>query len=116
MKNCTGAVLLVAVLMLSGCLSVRLDSHGDKESRPIGNNWHCACLWGGFWWCQDPENVCYVTKKPGDPGFRRVEVSMGPAAVLVSVMTLGVVTPVHVECYEAKCSAPKNTEQTAISL
>jgi len=116
MKKCCRSVLLIVLLMTCGCLSVRLDSHGDKESRPIGNNWHCACLWGGFWWCQDPEDVCSVTKKPGDPGFRRVEVSMGPVAVLVSALSLGIVTPVHVECYEEKIGTPKNTEKTAIRL
>jgi len=31
-------------------------------------------------------------------------------------VSLGVVTPVHVECYEEKNSNPKNTEQTAIRL
>lgn len=109
-------VVCMAVGAFEGCLSVKLDSHGSKELRPIGRNWHCACLWGGFWWCQDPEKVCQVTKKPGDPGFRRVEVSMGPMAFLASVLSLGVVTPVHVECYEMKNDAPQNTEETAIDL
>lgn len=117
MKKCIRVIVAcVAVATFDGCLSIKLDSHGDKASKPISSNWHCACIWGGFWWCQDPESVCKIGKKTGNPGFRRVEVSSGPISLMASVMSLGLIVPVYVEGYEMKLMEEKNTPETAIDL
>ena len=109
-------VACMAVGAFEGCLSVKLDSHGDKVSKPISSNWHCACIWGGFWWCQDPEAVCKIGKKAGNPGFRRVEVSSGPVSILASVVSLGFIVPVYVEGYEMRLAGEKNTPETAVEI
>ena len=109
-------VVCMAVGAFEGCLSVKLDSHGDKVSKPISSNWHCACIWGGFWWCQDPEAVCKIGKKTGNPGFRRVEMSSGPISLLASVLSLGFIVPVYVEGYEMRLIGEKNTPETAVEL
>ena len=109
-------VVCMAVGAFEGCLSVKLDSHGDKVSKPISSNWHCACIWGGFWWCQDPEAVCKIELKDGNPGFRRIEVSAGPAAILASILSVGLAVPIYVEGYEMEFEGTVNTPETAIEL
>ena len=99
------AALSLALLGQAGCYSIKLDSHGDKVSRPVASEWFCHTVWGGAWWGESPEQCCRLAPSPdwkvNTHGFRRVEITGCWWSVPVSVLTLGVCVPVHVECYEA---------------
>ena len=101
-------VFVVTACLLTGCLSLEFDSSGDKQPKPISGRWYVACVYGGWWWTDDPSKVCKINGQDAvggpvkDNGYRYIDVESNFLSLFASFITVGIAVPVYVECYEEK--------------
>lgn len=107
---------LWAVVALEGCISIELNSPGDKVNDPLYNDYCWACLWCNRWWfwSDDPSSVCRIRDADSinvnneyvyRPGYREALISYSWWTVFPSFGTLGLVVPFKVTVYKTKDDA-----------
>ena len=107
---------LLAAVALEGCISIELNSPGDKVNEPIYNDYCWACLWCNRWWfwSDDPSSVCRIHDADSvnvnneyvyRPGYREALISYSWWTIFPSFGTLGLVAPFKVTVYKTKDDA-----------
>ena len=101
-------VCVAMSVVFIGCLSLEFDSPGDKQPKPLSERWYVACVYGGWWWTDDPSKVCKLNGQDDvggpvkDNGYRCIDVESNFLSLFASFITVGIAVPVYVECYEEK--------------
>ena len=107
--------LMIAV-SLGGCISIELNSPGDKVNEPLYNGYCWACLWCNRWWfwSDDPSSVCRIRDADSinvnneyvyRPGCREALISYSWWTVFPAFGTLGLFSPFKVTVYKTKDDA-----------
>lgn len=126
MSICATAIIAVAyivmVLLPTGCMSLEFDSPGDKQDVPLSDRWYVACVNGGWWWSDDPSVICKIKGQDSvggpvkDNGYRCIDIESNFLSMFVSFITVGIVVPIYVECYEEKLWPRPSDKKPIIDL
>lgn len=107
-KTSIGSAVFALLIMVGayGCRNVPIQAHGDQDAKPVIDCWFCETypFWFDGWLGDSPQQVLdsasqnVVGGKVSPQGVYRVEFASNVFCDLLAVLTLGGLSPVHVQC------------------